>query len=89
MYHAKRWCEERQPDLLPPFTLTLFQQLVSAVKQMIWQREGPAWPDQDRFGVSGEGREYMLKLNAAYDALQTSFQPANGSPTPKRLLVGM
>jgi hypothetical protein len=78
MYHAKRWCEESRPDIVPLLTLSLFQELIAAVKTTIWQQHTPAWPEQDAFGHSPDGAAYILKLSRGYDALQEINRQRSG-----------
>jgi hypothetical protein len=55
---------------LPALTITLFGEILWTIEEVTWGRGTLAWPEQDRFARSPQGKSYMLKLNAAYDRLQ-------------------
>lgn len=79
MHHVHRYLTESKPELLQILTLPLFQELLRDVKEVLWEGEGPAWPEQDQFGKSVAGAGYIKKLYAAYDALQERNRDEKGS----------
>jgi hypothetical protein len=83
MHHVQRYLTESKPELLTTLTLPLFQELLRNVKEVLWEGEGPAWPEQDQFGHSPPGEAYIKKLYAAYDALQQRHREAHGSEAPR------
>jgi hypothetical protein len=79
MHHVQRYLSESKPELLAVLTLPFFQELLRTVKQVLWEGDGPAWPEQDQFGHSPAGDAYIKKLYGAYDALQNRHRQESGS----------